>query len=170
MLPDALRKTPGLSRQRTERQNKDGVEEPELKEYAQTFIRVVKGTFGNDKAVTATIFTEGGGNTLPVRMLTIQLDSPDLGSVHVQRMEADKLLDTLAAFHGDQLSGKIRNSKSGGLGFQRVAYLLHPSHEDGCRTMNLTVIKPDERRYWTRSMAMRDADHLGIAMTQAAQE
>ena len=54
-----------------------------------------------------------------------------------------------------------------GLGFQRVACFFHPSRENGVRVMNLTIVKPDERRYWTRSMAMRDADQLAAAMRKA---
>jgi hypothetical protein len=33
---------------------------------------------------------------------------------------------------------------------------------------NITIIKPDEYRYWTRSQAMRDADELAEAIMQAA--
>jgi len=34
--------------------------------------------------------------------------------------------------------------------------------------MNLSIVKPDECRYWTRSMAMRDADQLANAIQKAA--
>jgi hypothetical protein len=167
-LPDVLRKTPGLARFSTQRKDKDGTKEPELTEYAKTFARMVKGTFGKDKAVASTVFTEPDARKLPVRMLTIHLDTPLRTGVQVESIEADGLLDKLADFHAEQLKHKTRDATGSGLGFQRVAYLFHPSREQGKRVMNLTIVKPDERRYWTRSMAMRDADQLAGALAKAA--
>ncbi len=166
-LPDALRKTPGPARFSTQRKDKDGIREPELTQYAKTFARVVKGTFGKDKAVASTVFTEPDSRKLPVRMLTIHLDASDREGVKVEPIEADGLLDKLAEFHKDHLAKKPREATGIGLGFQRVAYFFHPSREKGVRVMNLTIVKPDERRYWTRSMAMRDADQLAAAIRKA---
>jgi hypothetical protein len=83
-------------------------------------------------------------------------------------MEADGLLDKLADFHSSQLKQRSRSTSGNGLGFQRVAYLFHPSREGGKSTMHLTIVKPDERRYWTRSTAMHDADQLASAISKAA--
>lgn len=167
-LPDALRKTPGPARHPTQRKNRDGTMEPELIRYARTFARVVKGTFGKEKVVASTIFTEPDAHKLPVRILTIHLDSSNRDGVKVEPIEADGLLDKLAAFHNDQLAKKTRDATGSGLGFQRVAYFFHPSRENGQRVMNLTIVKPDERRYWTRSMAMRDADQLAASIRKAS--
>jgi len=166
-LPDALRKTPGPARLPTRRKDDDGIKEPELAQYAQTFVRVVKGTFGRDKPVASTIYTEQDGKKLPVRMLTIHLDALHHG-VKSEQMEADGLLDELAAFHARHLKQNSRAATGSGLGFQRVAYLFQPVREHGVRVMNLTIVKPDECRYWTRSMAMRDADQLAAAIRHAA--
>lgn len=167
-LPAALRKTPGPARYPTQRKDKDGTKEPELTQYAKTFARVVKGTFGRNKAVASTVFTEPDARKLPVRMLTIHLDAPDRDGVKTEPIEADGLLDKLAQFHTDQLTKKTRDAIGSGLGFQRVAYLFQPGREGKARWMNLTIVKPDERRYWTRSMAMRDADQLAAAIRKAA--
>lgn len=167
-LPDILRKKPGPARFQTRRKDKDGTKEPELAQYAKTFARVVKGTFGKDKAVASTIYTEQDGKKLPVRMLTIHLDAPHREGVKSEQMEADGLLNTLGEFHNDQLKRKTRDGTGTGLGFQRVAYLFQPVRERGARVMNLTIVKPDECRYWTRSMAMRDADQLAAAIRKAA--
>jgi hypothetical protein len=167
-LPDMLRRTPGLARFPTDRKDKDGTKEPELTEYANAFARVVKGTFGKDKAVASTVFTDPDNRKLPVRMLTIHLDAVRGNGVQVEPIEADGLLDKLAEFHGEQLKQKTRDATGSGLGFQRVAYLFHPSSEQGKRVMNLTIVKPDERRYWTRSIAMHDADQLAGAIAKAS--
>jgi hypothetical protein len=167
-LPDVLRKTPGPARFQTQRKDKEGAKEPELTQYAKTFARVVKGTFGRDKAVASTIYTEETGKKLPVRMLTIHLDAPHREGVKSEQMETDGLLDTFGKFHTDQLKKRSRDATGSGLGFQRVAYLFHPARENAMRVMNLTIVKPDECRYWTRSMAMRDADQLAAAIRKAA--
>lgn len=167
-LPDILRKTPGKARYATRRKDKAGAKEPEITEYAKTFARVVKGTFGKNRTVGATVFTDPDGRSLPVRMLTIHLDAPQSSDVRYTDMESDGLLDKLAEFHAGVLKQKSRAASGSGLGFQRVAYLLYSSRQDGKRVMNLSIVKPDERRYWTRSMAMRDADQLAIALSKAA--
>jgi len=167
-LPDVLRKTPGPARFPTQRKDKDGIKEPELTQFAKTFARVVKGTFGNSKNVASTIFTDPDGRKLPVRMVTIHLASSERTSVSYETIEADGLLDKLVEFHSDQLKQKPRNATGSGLGFQRVAYLFHSSREGGKPMMNLTIVKPDECRYWTRSTAMRDADQLASAIAKAA--
>ncbi|HVU07291.1 MAG TPA: N-6 DNA methylase [Verrucomicrobiae bacterium] len=169
-LPDVLRKAPGPARFPTQRRNKDGAKEPELTEYAKTFARVVKGTFGKNKFVASTIFTEPDDRKLPVRMLTIHLDAPTRDGVQIEPIEADGLLDKLAEFHAGQLKQKPRDATGSGLGFQRIAYFFQPSRENGRRVMNLTIVKPDECRYWTRSMAMRDADQLANAIQKAARQ
>jgi len=167
-LPDAMRKVGVKARLQTQRADNEGVREPELTAFAKTFARVVKGTFGNEKAVAATVFTDPNGRRLPVRMVTIHLDNPDRTGVSHTEIEADGLLDKLAEFHAGQLKKKPREPSGAGLGFQRVAYFFQPTHHEGNRVMNLTMVKPDERRYWTRSAAMRDADQLAAAIAKAS--
>lgn len=167
-LPDALRTTPGPGRHCTRRVDDSGALEPELSEYATAFIRVVRGTFGRERKVAATIYTESQTARLPVRMITVRLDAPEGKPISVERIQADGLLDRLSEFHAHQLQHGARGSSAGGSGFQRVAYLFHPGSEADTRVMNLTIVKPDECRYWTRSMAMRDADQLAGAILSAA--
>jgi hypothetical protein len=166
-LPEVLSKS-GKARFSTLRKDNNGNKEPELTEYAKTFARVVKGTFGKNKLVASTVFTEPDSRKLPVRMLTIHLDAPTRDGVLIEPIETDGLLDRLAEFHAGQLEQKPRDATGSGLGFQRVAYLFQPTRENGRRVMNLTIVKPDECRYWTRSMAMRDADQLASAIQKAA--
>jgi type I restriction-modification system DNA methylase subunit len=167
-LPDALRKTPGPARFKTRRKDQDNKVEPELTDYIRTFTRVLEGTFGSKRKTAATLYTETGEQQLPVRMITLHLDAPNRDPLKIQPMEADGLLDQLTRFHADQLKKKTRNTTGNGLGFQRVAWFFHRDHEDG--VMNLTLIKPDERRYWTRSTAMHDADDFAAAIAKAGRQ
>jgi hypothetical protein len=167
-LPDALRKAPGPGRKPTTRVARRGRDEPELSAYAQTLARVLKSAFGRDKAVAATIYQEPDATRLPVRMVTIHLDWIGRDPLTIEPIAADGLLDRLASFHRDVLAKRARSATGEGLGFQRVAFFFHAHRADHGRVPNLTIIKPDEYRYWTRSQAMRDADELAAAIMQAA--
>ncbi len=167
-LPDALRQSPGPGRQRTDRGERQKNKHSGVALYAETFCRVLKHTFGSDKRIAATIYEEPESAKLPVRMLSLQFDSPKGDDVNVERIEADGLLDKLSDFHREALQSSGRPQNGDGLGFQRVAFLLHSHGIERPPIRTLTVIKPDECRYWTRSLAMRDADELSFAILKAA--
>lgn len=167
-FPDALRKAPGRGRQHTTRCVERDAPEPELTAYVRTFSRVLKSTFGDSKEVAATIFQEPDANRLPVRVLTLHFDLADGDPVVVQPMESKGLLDKLTDFHSMALRRTGQPASCGGLGFRRVAFFLHSDRVSGQCRRSLTIIKPDEVRYWTRSLAMRDADELSAAILKAA--
>jgi hypothetical protein len=168
-LPDALRKKPGLGRRPTHEVTKGGKhEETYLHLYVETFCRVLRSTFGKDKNVSGTIYQQKTGKPLPVRMMTFHFDCAEKDKTEVENVEADGLLDLLARFHRDTLDKKTRSANGDGLGFQRVAFFLHSHQSHGSPSKCLTVIKPDERRYWAQSLAMRDADDLSAAILKAA--
>jgi hypothetical protein len=173
VLPDALRQAPGPGRKATIRKapsgdNEPGDDEPELSAYCQTFIRVLTSTFGRDKPVAFTIYHEPDAERVPVRMVTLHLNWEGRAPLTIEPIAADGLLDKLSTFHRDVLSKKERSANGEGLGFQRVAFFFHAHQEKHVRVQNLTIIKPDEYRYWTRSQAMRDADELAGSIMEAA--
>ena len=161
-LPDALRKTVGLARKPTQRIKS----EPALAAYVQTLIRVLKGTFGKDKEVNATIYQEANNEYLPVRMITLHFGWPGRQLLTVEPIAADGLYDLLGAFAHKTLRNAGVNDE--GIGIQRVAYLFHSVQTEQGKVRSLSIIKPDERRYWARSIALRDADDLGAAILKAA--
>jgi hypothetical protein len=167
-LPDLLRKALGPGRQLTLRAEGSAEAPSDLHRYAETFLRVIASTFGEGRAIGATIFDEPGDQRLPVRMLTFHLGGDsEGGTIRTEAITADGLLDNLNDFWREQLTNRSRDSMSStGIGFQRVAYLFHPGRDGN--SLSLTVIKPDERRYWTRTMAMRDADELSVSIARAA--
>jgi hypothetical protein len=167
-LPNFLRKGPNPNRESTSHRSRRVNTEPELTPYADTFIRVLQTTFGRDKAISATIYQEPDKDLLPIRMITMHLDWHEGDLLKVQRLEPGGLLDTLAEFQRNVMQHKSRSFSERGIGFRRVAFLFHTHRVDQRRVRNLTIIKPDERRYWTRSLAMRDADDLAGAILKAA--
>jgi type I restriction-modification system DNA methylase subunit len=169
-LRDALRKTPGPGHHPTVRMSSKGSMESELVNYTRVLSRVVKGTFGKANNVCATVFEEPkGSHHLPVRMAAIHLDWPGQEAIKVVSMEAEGLMDKLGKLYAASMEQKVRAPLTGaGLGFQRVAFLFHTHKEAHGRVRSLYIIKPDQRRYWTRSLAMRDADQLSNAILKAA--
>ena len=52
------------------------------------------------------------------------------------------------------------NSDSGGIFYQRVARIYTSTTWNGEQVPTVYLVKPDKIRYWTRSMALRDADEV----------
>ena len=153
---------------------RDIANEPgDLHQYTDFFLKTLRATFGKEKAVRATVFEESPThNRLPVRMVAIHLDWPQRRSLLAkQSMPVGQLRREMAAFYKDLLGNRTRQGlATSGLGFQRVARLFI-SHQaaDGLKIPTVLYLKPDQRRYWTRSQALRDADELAAAIIASGQ-
>jgi len=161
------------ARKRTVRSQKD--EEDDLLQYADFFLKTLRATFGKERAVRATVFEEADGQPrLPVRMVAIHLDWPQRRRVLIRDpMTANQLRSELAQFYEKQLLVRARDGEpiTCGLGFRRVARLFVPHvTEDGTKIPTVLLVKPDERRYWTRSQGLRDADELAAAVVMNKQK
>jgi hypothetical protein len=150
-LPDFKGDAASPGRSRTMRQE-NSVEEPQLRQYCEYFIRVLKAGFGRDKQIAATVFQEKGPDHLPFRLVAFQLDRAVTASVQVEPLTNSKLLSELESLNKKWL--KPRSSKTGDVYHQRVARVY--DHRGGSPTV--FVLKPDACRYWTRSMGLHDAD------------
>lgn len=157
-----------LPTQRVLDDNADG----ELHAYADFMIKSLRATFGKSKAVRATIFEEDAGQSrLPLRMLAVHLDWPNQRKlIKHDVMTSKDLLAQMSDFFRKRLGVRSRFGEplSAGIGFQRVArlFITHLA-KDGTKVPTVLLLKPDQRRYWTRSQALRDADELA-AMIQSA--
>jgi type I restriction-modification system DNA methylase subunit len=167
-IPEAMQKKASDGRRTTGRSNAGNYDALEISQYARSFTRVLKATFGRDKSICATVLEEPSGERLPVRLVAIHLDWSGRRPLTFDPMDKDGLFEKLGLLYRDALSQKGRALSGHGLGFQRVAFLFHSHVEDGRPIPSLYIIKPDQRRYWTRSLAMRDADQLAGAILQAA--
>ena len=52
------------------------------------------------------------------------------------------------------------SSDNGGIFYQRVARIYTSTTWNGEQVPTVYLVKPDKIRYWTRSMALRDADEV----------
>jgi N-6 DNA Methylase len=150
-LPDYKGDQTSPGRLRTDRR-KDELE-PQLQQYCNYFIKVLKAGFGQDKQVSATIFQEKG-DRLPFRLIAFQLDSNSTPSIQVESLESTDLLAEMEALNKTWL--KSKELSSGNIYNQRIARIYDT--RDNLPT--IFMIKPDACRYWTRSMGLNDADEV----------
>ncbi|NES25529.1 MAG: SAM-dependent DNA methyltransferase, partial [Symploca sp. SIO3E6] len=106
----------------------------------------------------ATIFQESTDEHLPVRLVAIYLNKSVHDGVKVETINSQSLLSRLHRLNN--LFIQQDDAGTGGIFYQRVArvYASTEWHEEQVPTVYL--IKPDKLRYWTRSMALRDADEV----------
>jgi hypothetical protein len=148
-------------RQRTHPTSIDLLEteaEPEIKQYCEYFMRVIKAGFGHDKGICATIFQDSNGKYLPVRFVVIYLNKSFHDGIKVETINSQVLLDRLNQLNS--LFLEQGNSDDGGIFYQRVARVYTSTEWHGEQVPTVYLIKPDKIRYWTRSMALRDADEV----------
>lgn len=152
-LPDFKGDKNSPGRLQTDRRN-GGKQEPQLQQYCEYFIRVLKAGFGQDKHISATIFQEKGADRLPFRLVAFQLDQVTSPSVRVEPLEFPDLLAELETLNKIWL--KSTKAKSGNIYHQRVARI----YDTRDKVPTIFIIKPDACRYWTRSMGLNDADEV----------
>ena len=127
----------------------------ELHRYCRWFIRVIRANFGSRKEISARIFEESAKNLLPVRMVAIllaQLGEIEVDTEIVTSVELVQRLSEIDSFTGQ--------SQGEGALYRRMVRTIVTVDCDGKKVPCLFIAKPDERRYWTRSIAMRDADEF----------
>jgi len=160
-LPDFKGGSSSPGRQRTNRLKLNLLEsdnERELKEYCDYFLCVIKAGFGQDKKVCATIFQEATNDYLPVRLVAIYLNKSIHEGIKIQTINSQNLLKLLNELNNSFMAQP--NSDTGGIFYQRVARLYTSTEWHGEQVPTVYLIKPDKIRYWTRSMALRDADEV----------
>lgn len=127
-----------------------------LEAYSHSFLKVLQAGFGSDTRVSATIFKEPDA-FLPVRMVAVHFDTPGRDGVGHEPITSPELLARLNELNSTFIDV---SGVKGGIFYQRVARVYDSAIIDGRRVPTVYLIKPDQVRYWTRSMAMRDADDV----------
>jgi hypothetical protein len=132
--------------------------DPDLSAYCRYLIRVLKAGFGQDKAVSATIYQDDPGARLPVRLVAIHLDWPGKEKIAIEPIDAPELCQRLTELDAKLL--KPGRGRQGGVFYQRVAKVYDEFRHNGRSIPTVYIVKPDQVRYWTRSAALRDADEV----------
>lgn len=153
-IPDFRGDSESPGRQRTPRSNGE-VTEPFLRDYCEHFVKVIKAGFGQDKSVRAVIFNDSDSiQKLPYRLVAFELDSTASEGITISKIKSTKLLQELERL--DHFASE--NFTRRGIYNERVARIYDSSN--GVATVFL--LKPDMKRYWTKSTGLNDADEVAL--------
>lgn len=128
---------------------------PGMAEYCHFFMNVLRAGFGEDKAICATVYHESGDDHLPVRLVAIHLDLPGQELVRSESLSSEALCGRLS-----ELAKTLRtDGRAGETNYMgRTTRIYSFVKLGGRRVPTVFLVKPDQQRYWTRSVALRDAD------------
>jgi hypothetical protein len=157
------RSSPG---RQTTRNYKNNSSEPILTKYCEYFLRVIKAGFGSDKNICATIFQEQTKAVLPVRLVAIYLNRSDREAVKIEPIQSLELMTELEKLN--KLFVRGENAENGNIFYQRTAKIYDSVRLNGETIPTIYFVKPDKIRYWTRSMALRDADEVAADLMMGA--
>lgn len=149
----------GVRARGDQRTARHGSDEAHLRAYCEYFMRVLKAGFGDDKAVAATIYrTEK--DAIPYRLVAFALVSGAEASVTVATVKSEALLAQL-----ENLDLK-ETATSGSILNQIVARV----YDVGSGTPTIFMVKPDKKRFWTRSMGLHDGDEVALDLFRLLQQ
>jgi hypothetical protein len=141
--------------------HKESDSEPELRTYCDWFLRVLRAGFGEDKAMCATIFAEAADEYLPVRLVAMHLDWPGRRDITIETIQSRTLVERLR-----RVSRLLVEETEQEIGFRRIARVFDVIEQGEQRIPTIFTVKLDQARYWSRSMALRDADEVSIEIMQ----
>ena len=144
-----------IARQHTKRISHQEAD-TELTSYLEWFLRVLKATFGESSHICSTLFEESGEEKLPIRLVAIHLNWPGQSPIAIEKLSEGDLSTKLTDLYA-HLSGELSN---GPTCYQRVARIFDTIQVGDHSVPTIFIAKPDEKHFWTRSIAMRDADEV----------
>jgi hypothetical protein len=133
--------------------------EPDLQRYCEIVLRVLKAAYGQDKAIGAVIFSESAQTRLPVRLVAIYLNDPAINSVRIALLQSLDLQRRLL-----QVYNLAQDAQGEPVAYQRCVRTYDTARTEVNTSLIVHIVKPDQMRYWTRSMALRDADEIAADM------
>ena len=134
----------------------------QLSDYATTFLAVLRATFGSGLQFSATIY-EAPGQVLPARVIAFQLGKANAKPIQTESVQGDNLSGIL--LRCAELFFAPSNKQ---ISFQKVIDVIDDGSGQRNGRPSLYIVRPNKRRYWVRSLALRDADRLGSLVTHLA--
>ena len=122
-----------------------------LELYCKYFIRVMKAGFGEDRPIPATIYRTSTAR-IPYRMVAFMLGGKMPDEVVVKEITTSVLLDELHRLTTEPVDGEYGQSNRSEIRTYQV-YMGIPT---------VFIVKPDQKRRWTRSAGLQDADEVAF--------
>lgn len=139
------------------RRSSQGEAEPDLQPYCETLLRVLATAYGADKAIGARVWSESGSGKselLPMRYVSLVFGSPSFRGVSIEPLENHALRERIRRLYRHLEVEREHD------GYSRQVREYTNDTENGEQVLILNLLKPDWMRYWTRSVALRDADEI----------
>jgi hypothetical protein len=133
--------------------------EPDLQRYCEIMLRVLKAAYGQDKAIGAVIFSESAQSRLPVRLVAIYLNDPVINSVQIASLQSPDFQRHLLRVYNP-----AQDTQGEPVAYQRCVRTYDTARTEVSTSLIVHIVKPNQMRYWTRSMALRDADEIAADM------
>jgi hypothetical protein len=136
-----------------------------LQQYGEMFARVLRSGFGKEKRIRITVFQTPSVLESLVQLVAVHLDWPgDDQGVHLHEAQEEEILKrilqisrTIDQYSADQVTIRRRS-------FHHYEMAEHSKK----RLLTVYLCKPNLQRYWTRSIAMRDADIVSADLLRFA--
>lgn len=122
-----------------------------LQDYCRFFIRVLRAGFGIERSIAATVFRRHGED-VPYRLVAFALGVGSADEIEVRDITSGRLLREL-----ERIGHKDSGTSAGA--FSQQVFRVYESN-NGVPT--IFVIKPDQKRFWTRSMGLNDGDEVSL--------
>ena len=119
--------------------------------YCEHVIRVLQSGFGSNKVVDATIFSTPN-DQLPFRLVAFKLSQSETSDIDVREVRTAELLTQLSKL------AESFQADGGSIFHQRIGRVYQVVDE----TPTIFLIKPDEKRFWTRSTGLNDGDEIAL--------
>jgi len=130
--------------------------EPDLKLYSDTFLKVLRSAYGNDKLIGAIVFSEDGSEKLPMRVIRVALNDQQVDGVRETVIIGSELRQRI--FQSYEVSLKQTTHRR--VVYQRTLRSYSSKRSGGSVVLYIDIIKRDQMRYWNRAAALRDADEV----------
>lgn len=131
-----------------------------LIDFCDHFSKVLRAAFGESKSIAATVFSSKDSLELPVRLVAFHLGAHWLNPIRIEEQASERLRSKLLKI--SKLVQGQPGDRGSGVFFRRVCRVYDSITISGKKVPTVYLIKPNQRRYWTRSMAIRDADEVAL--------
>ena len=157
-LDDHLRGCESKGHERTSRGDETR-DECHLRSYCAHLLRVLTAGSGRDRSASATIF-RCTPERMPYRLVAVALGGNGGNNVDVRDVTSNALLEELERL------GQAELGATGGSYGERILRVYEVN--EGVPTIFL--LKPDQKRFWTRSMGLQDGDEVALDLFVWQQE
>lgn len=128
--------------------------DPHLRAYCEYFVRVLKAGFGDDRPISATIFRSDVSQVsgrVPYRLVRFVLGGTPSEDVTFNDLDRSALFRILHRVWNAQPDGP------------RVVHRrVMRAYEITNGLPTILMMKPDQKRFWTRSMGLQDGDDVAL--------